>query len=94
MLRPLDFKTAIMLMVWQDESLKADQIADWLDRLDLPVPTSFCINSIKQRFRADLRFLRDQGLLSDDPSHDLIRKPKSKKEERPLRRHFYAKDHD
>ena len=79
----LTVKEAICCLILLHPEWSSDDILEELTKLDFDIPTRFMVSSVKQTFRANVKFLKREGYVIGQPQgplhRDLIRKPRRPK---------------
>ena len=63
MTKHLDTKTALKMLILRHPDWSTDDLMAELAELNFPVPTRFCVSCLRSRFKDDLRFLKQAGVL-------------------------------
>ena len=84
----LDTKTAIKMLILRHPDWSTDDLMAELAELDFFVPTRFFVSCLKTKFKDDLRFLKEVGVIDDArptaPLHpELQHRPHKKHYKRP-----------
>ena len=81
MTKPLDTKTALKMLILRHPDWTTDDLLAELAALGFELPTRFLVSETRSRFKDDLRFLKQAGVIDDArltvPLHpELKRRPR------------------
>ena len=85
-----------MRLILRHPDWSSDDLLVELSALNFEIPTRFLVSCVKLTFKANLKFLKQVGVIDADarpraPLHpDLIRRPRKSQPKNPPYKHYYG----